>query len=73
MLFILSYKNNFCFLNIITYIFNNLSAIKMTIKELQDFIFEDFIYFQRMQFAKGNKLFNERSEQKVIYNCLHLN
>ena len=45
----------------------------MTIKELQDFIFEDFIYFQRMQFAKGNKLFNERSEQKAIYNCLHLN
>ena len=45
----------------------------MTIKELQDFIFEDFICFQRMQFANENKLFNERSEQKVICNCFHLN
>ena len=45
--------------------------MKMTVKELQDLIFKDFIYFQRMQFAQENKVFNERSKQKVIYNFLH--
>ena len=39
----------------------------MTTKELQDFIFE------RMQFPKESELFNERSDQKVIYKCLYLN
>ena len=52
----------FCFPNTIMYILNIVSAIKLTINELRDFIFEN--YYRQFGFARENSYYSMKHQKK---------